>query len=490
MKQKKIPETQRINFAVVLIYSLLTIILLLAYILEFVKGSRTIEYTLIFSVLDLVPFIICFLMYLKKKTAKRIKYLFSIGFSILYAFVLLTAAVPTTFVYIFLVFLMIIPYGDMILCYITGGVAVVANIISIIIGFANGSLTTANLAMVEIQIAAIVLGAFFTGLATAVIRKVNAQKMDELNVEKEKSDTLLSNTLELSKVISDDIDAITSRMEHFERSVTTTRDSMQDVSAGANETAEAMQTQLMQTEAIVEQVNKAKEVSQIIVDDIHETEDTIVIGKDNIEKLLSFVNQSEKASAVVVSSMNELTENTNRMNSIVEMINSITKQTGMLSLNASIEAARAGEAGRGFSVVAEEISTLAKQTSDATVNITQLIENITLSINEVFTAINQLMESNKEQNQSAETMALNFEKIETCSRNISKVSNDLEYVIGELAKSNTAIVENINTVSAVTEEVSARASETLVGSENDAVVVEEISKVIAELNERAKQLNQ
>ncbi len=489
MRQKK-TEIQQINFAIIFIYSLLTIILLAAYILEFVKDSRSIEYTLIFSVLDVVPYLLCLLIYIRNKKATPLKYFFSAGFSVLYAFVLLTAAVPTTFVYIFLVFIMIIPYGDMILCYITGGVALIANIISIALGFANGSLTKGDLAMVEIQIAAIALGAFFTGLATSVIRKVNAQKLSELNDEKIKSETLLANTLELSKVISEDIDAISTRMEHFERSVTTTRDSMQDVSSGANETAEAMQTQLMQTETIVEQVSKAKEVSKVIADDIRETEDTIVIGKENVDNLLSFVNQSEKASATVVSSMNELTENTDKMNSIVEIINSITKQTSMLSLNASIEAARAGESGKGFAVVAEEISTLAKQTSEATVNITNLITNISDSINEVFTAINQLMESNKEQNQSAETMAQNFEKIEVCSRNIYEVSDDLEKVIDELVKSNAAIVENINTVSAVTQEVSARASETLTGSENDAVVVEEISKVITELNERAKQLNQ
>lgn len=64
------------------------------------------------------------------------------------------------------------------------------------------------------------------------------------------------------------------------------------------------------------------------------------------------------------------------MHSIIELIDNITTQTSLLALNASIEAARAGEAGRGFSVVASEISNLATQTQDATVDITTLIENI------------------------------------------------------------------------------------------------------------------
>jgi ABC-type multidrug transport system permease subunit len=125
-------------------------------------------------------------MYIKNRESKLLKYIFSISFSVLYTYVLLTAAVPTTFVYVFMLFVAIIPYGDMILCYITGGVAVVANIVSIVLGFMNKSLTTDDLAMVEIQLAAIILGAVFVGFATYTIGKINAQKLEEINDEKKK----------------------------------------------------------------------------------------------------------------------------------------------------------------------------------------------------------------------------------------------------------------------------------------------------------------
>lgn len=490
MKQKKMHETHRINSAALLAYSVLTVILQLAYLLEFVKDARTLGYTAVFSLLNLVPYIICLVIYRKNKQTMLMKYVLSIGFSVLYSFVLLTANVPTTFVYMFLIFFMLIPYGDLKLCYISGSIAVVANIISIVIGFVSGSLTTDDLAMIEIQVLSVVIAAFFTGFATNVIKKTNAQKITELNDEKEKINALLSHTLELSMGISNDIEAVSVRMKQLEESVVTTKDSMQDVSLGAGETAESMQNQLLQTEEIVDLVNKAKEVSSTIASDMHQTEDAINVGKDNVDHLLSYVNQSEEASLTVASTMNELTENTEKMHSIVELINSVTQQTSLLSLNASIEAARAGEAGRGFAVVAGEISSLANQTSEATVNITKLIQNITLSIDEVVKATNQLMESNKEQNQSAETMARNFEKIEACTRNIGEVSRNLEVVVNDLALSNKSIVESINSVSAVTQEVSARANETLSVSERNAVVVEEIANVMVELNDKAKQLNQ
>ena len=202
------------------------------------------------------------------------------------------------------------------------------------------------------------------------------------------------------------------------------------------------------------------------------------------------VNQSETVGATVAEKMNELMENTKKMNSIVEMINSITSQTSLLSLNASIEAARAGEAGRGFAVVAGEIQTLAGQTSDATVNITKLINDINCSIQEVFTSTNQMMENNKTQNQAVETMASTFEEIEQCVSNINEVSSNLENVVEELARSNETIANGINMISSVTQEVSARANETLEDAEKNAVIVEEVTDVVFSIFAKAKQLNE
>ena len=490
MNFKKRPEMERLNNVVLYEYGALTIILLAAYLLEFFKGSRTLEYTIIFSLIDVVPFIAFLIIYKKNAESLVLKYILSIGFSILYAFVLITAAVPTTFVYIFMVYVMIIPYGDVKLCMITGGISLIANLVSVTLGFRNGSLTTADLAMIEIQIISVLIGAIFGWLSTRVIGRVNVQKICEMNEEKDKIEHLLNNTLNISKGISEDIEAVTDRMTVLRNSVTSTRDSMQDVTSGANVTAENMQQQLLQTEEIMEQIDSAKEVVQTITDNVVTTEESITIGKRNINQLLDCVNASEKDGSIVADNMNELMNNTAQMNSIVEMINNITRQTSLLSLNASIEAARAGEAGRGFAVVAEEIQTLAGQTSEATVNITTLIYNISKSIDEVFKSTNQMMENNKVQNQAVETMAVNFEKIEDCVSNIQDVSTALEKVVTELVHSNESIVSGINETSSVSEEMSARANETLEDSERNSTVVEEISETIFAINEKAKRLNE
>jgi len=272
--------------------------------------------------------------------------------------------------------------------------------------------------------------------------------------------------------------------------MSSTSDSMKNVTIGTNETADNLQQQLSQTEEIMEQIDSAKEVADTISTNVTRTEETITIGKTNIDQLLDCVSQSETVGATVGQKMNELIENTEKMNSIVEMINSITSQTSLLSLNASIEAARAGDAGRGFAVVAGEIQTLAGQTSEATVNITRLISDINISIQEVFNATGQMMDNNKTQNHAVETMATTFEDIETCVANIQEVSTNLENVVRELVRSNEMIVSGINTISSVTQEVSAAANETFEETEKNETVVEEVTDFIFAIYEKAKQLNE
>lgn len=128
---------------------------------------------------------------------------------------------------------------------------------------------------------------------------------------------------------------------------------------------------------------------------VDDTAEVIRVGQKNIDAMAEQVRKSMEANDTVISKMQDLSTQTEKMNTIIEMITGITDQTSLLSLNASIEAARAGDAGRGFAVVAGEISTLANQTKSATVNITELIQNINAELKEVSSAIDLVTSSNK-----------------------------------------------------------------------------------------------
>jgi methyl-accepting chemotaxis protein len=289
--------------------------------------------------------------------------------------------------------------------------------------------------------------------------------------------------------MSQGIQDVTEQMEQLGAAVDETRDAMQQVSSGTNETAESVQHQLSQTEEIQKHIEKVEQVSGNINESMDQAKNDIGNGKSSLDVLLKQVESSERAGNEVVTDIGALEEYMKNMESIIELITSVASQTSLLALNASIEAARAGEAGKGFAVVATEISNLANQTQGATVNITEVIHNVSEKLTIAVNAVHQLMENNDRQNTSATTVAESFERITQSTRDIDEQSRMLEKVVGDLATANSGIVESVQTISAITQEVSAHASDTYNVSEKNSDIVNQVTALVEELNAQAQSLN-
>ena len=102
--------------------------------------------------------------------------------------------------------------------------------------------------------------------------------------------------------------------------------------------------------------------------------------------------------------INELSVISERIGEVIELIGDIAAQTNLLALNATIEAARAGDAGKGFSVVADEVKNLSNQTSNATAQITSQIEAMQLATKDTVCAIDEISEIVTKMNQLGETV--------------------------------------------------------------------------------------
>ena len=185
---------------------------------------------------------------------------------------------------------------------------------------------------------------------------------------------------------------ITAELNKLETAFDSTKIAMEEVSAGSGESAAAIQQQTAQTEAIQEKVNTVSEVAETIGNNMEHTIEILDAGKEEMTGLKEQAEDSARNSELAAQKLETLDHYMQEMHSIVEIISKIANQTSLLALNASIEAARAGEAGRGFSVVATEISGMATQTKDATGNIAELIQNVSGAIGEVVTVIRQMID--------------------------------------------------------------------------------------------------
>ena len=197
---------------------------------------------------------------------------------------------------------------------------------------------------------------------------------------------------------------------------------------------------------------------------------------DIMKELITISEESGHAMDEVSNETERTNASAQEIRKVTEIIAGISNQTNLLALNASIEAARAGEAGKGFAVVATEISGMASQTNEATVHITELIENVSTAITEVVEVIYQMISGINEEKQSVENTAGSFQSIQHNTLAIQSQVENLTHSVEELKEANRVIMESIQTISAVSEEVSAHAGETMNAEEENTDTLKKIEE--------------
>lgn len=484
----KLSEKAYTNRAALLCHTIIGVVLALAYMLEMLKGSRTVGYTCVFVALCIVPLIVEWMLYKKDPDSRFIMYVIGVCYSVLYVFAIFTANSVTNFVYSVPMFVVMILYSNVRFSALYCGILSLFNILDILYKAMTVGYAKEQIPDVEIRAISIVLIAVFCVITTACLNKLNKNKLDNLNAEKDKSTQMLNNTLQLAEQIGKGIEQVTEKMEQLDQSVIHIQGSMKEVTQGSTETADSVQQQMIRTEEIQNHIARVKENAEGIDRGVEDTTGMIQVGQKNIDAMTEQVNKSIAANDTVISRMEDLSVQTEKMNTIIEMITGITNQTSLLSLNASIEAARAGEAGRGFAVVAGEISSLANQTKSATVSITELIQNINAELKEVSEAIDLVTSSNKSHEVTAKEVRGSFEKIAEMTESIGQQTSVMRETVSNLETANAGIVESIQTISAVTEEVSAHSSETYDACEKNSSMVSEVTDIVEGLYEETKKI--
>lgn len=465
-------------------------IISIAYFVEFLKGDGTLLYVLATIILAMGPVVGEIICYKKQHDTKMIKHFVGIGYAILYTFVMFTTNNHFTFVYVIPMLIAITVYNDFKYSLPIEVGVVIVNVIQLALFFKRGIYTKADMASVEIQFFVIVLICGIQLYVSIVAEKLNQKKLAELKAEHEKTEELLTRIMDTSDKMTQQITESTQKTASLGESMQAMKESMEEVNSGSNDTAEAVQSQLNQTEEIQAMVEQVEKGTENIIDSMNQNKEAIAQGNANVGILVKQAEETVESGKKVTEELSQLDTYMSQMNSILDIINSITSQTSLLALNASIEAARAGEAGRGFAVVASEISQMAQQTKDSTVQISQLIENVSNAIQMVVEVSGSMISMIESQNETTEKTAESFTVIEKNSDNVYGHSNELAAYVTKLADANKKIVDSISTISAISEEVAAHASDTLSATESNNVIVEELAALSGQLETLAQELKE
>jgi len=458
-----------VNKVALIVIEIINLALIFGYISDFATGTAGLVYFIVFEVAAVTAFFTVMYYYYKKPV--QLKYAAFVCYAVVFCIGTLGAHVDVAFAMMFPIVIIFILYYDyklILAMTYTFGAIVTADCFYII--FINKKLHSGvpiNSSHLLMEFLASII---FLATATVVTKISNQNNDDKINEIKA-----------VAAKVNESIKEIDVELNLLNESSELAKEAMEDINLGIQNTAEAVQYQLVQTEAIQDRLENVQQAGQNISVNVGTTMAAVAEGQKDISKLVEQADESVRISNKVTTDLGTLQECIDSMSAITKMIENIAFQTNIMALNANVEAARAGEAGKGFAVVASEISNMSKKTKGATNDIEELIENSTKSLSELSKSISEMAEViNAEKKQTAETSKV-FANI---NKNTEEVKEHVEGFMTHMAgltEANRAIVSSVQTISASTEEVTALTTEALVKEQSNAEAVESIARQVAEL---------
>lgn len=460
--KNEVSEQTKINRFALFGWSITVAVIVVAYLLEVIKGQRTIGYYSMVVLLGVLPLLIGWFIYRKDQENRTIRYWCAYGYSILYAYVLLTGDTILTFVFIFPMIAVLLIYSDPTLLRNLAILNVVINLLHVVIKVVLfGMRSEDNIADYEIEVFAVLLVLVISYLASSLTGEINRNRLETIQKQSQRQEEVLTSVLDATEVLNERVSHIDQRAKDIEQQSVSAQVSIEEIATGTADVADNVQQQLSMSNGISDELESLTQISQDIHNKFYETHQMSQDGMQNVENLSEstrLVAQSKDdvsiATETLVSSLREAQE-------ILSLIRSITDQTNLLSLNASIEAARAGEQGKGFAVVAGEIQKLSGDTGDATDKISEILEAIAVAAKNVNSAVANLDEVSNRQNELVEKTDEQFRVIDG---NISDMTDALERQSNFLTminENNVKIAGSISNTSAYTQELTASSENTM-----------------------------
>ena len=220
---------------------------------------------------------------------------------------------------------------------------------------------------------------------------------------------------------------------------------------------------------------QAQESANVARQSLHAAEVGFKAVQDTIGGMNSIRDQIQDTSKRI----KRLGESSQEIGEITELISDITEQTNVLALNAAIQAASAGEAGRGFSVVAEEVQRLAERSADATSQIAALVKAIQIDTQDAVAAMERSTQGVVEGARLSDNAGTALTEIDQVSRRLAELIEKISISTSSEAKLANVVAGNIQHIFAVTEQTGEGTRATATQVRELSVMAEDLRQSVA-----------
>ena len=320
--------------------------------------------------------------------------------------------------------------------------------------------------------------AYYFNLTLDKIRGLVVNIKQETEALSDIGSELASNMTETAAAINEitaNIQSIKGRVLNQSASVTETNATMEQININIgklNGHVEKQNSSVSQSSSAIEEM----------LANIQSVTNTLVKNETNVKSLLESSDAGRTGLQDVASDIQEIARESEGLLEINSVMESISSQTNLLSMNAAIEAAHAGEAGKGFAVVADEIRKLAESSSEQSKTISGVLIKIKESIDKII--------------KSADNVLKKFEVIDSGVKTVADQEENIRNAMEEQGEGSKQILEAIGQVNEITQQVKTGSSEMLEGSseiinegKNLEMVTQEITGGMNEMANGADQIN-
>lgn len=308
----------------------------------------------------------------------------------------------------------------------------------------------------------------------------------------------------MTAMLSDIVEKIRTASDHMTTSSTELDETSEqtlsangEISRAVQDVAEGSTNMATSILDINDNLGTMSSETQVIDSSVHEIKQQAAIVQESSQLMSEKMRNMQQSSArmdagiaTISDRIQKVNEVVDRVSQIVSVIEDISGQTNLLSLNASIEAARAGDAGRGFAVVAEEIRVLSDNTSEQLENIKNIISELIRECNECVKASENIVEDNATQKEEIGYVLSEFGTLDEQIGLTADKAEEIKQLVETMVELNGNITQSSGGLTDVSSANAAATEEMTANIEELNAMMHGIADMAGQMHEQSEELNQ